>query len=115
MTRFRHVDFSPVCIVVFTGLLENAVARNLKATRSVGWGLDAPVLFPSIPGFVCGHGQSFSVAGDERRSNAAPLQFFATVPRLPDRKARGFQSCEFLYCMFVDQFLANSGQPSRRS
>jgi len=38
--------------------------------------LDAPVLFPTIPGFVCGHGQGFSVAGDERRSNAAPLQFF---------------------------------------
>ena len=38
-------------------------------------------------------------------------QSVATVPRLPDQKATGFQSCEFLYCMLPDQFLANSGQP----
>ena len=40
-----------------------------------------------------------------------PLNSIATVPRLPDQKATGFQSCEFPYCMFVDQFLANSDQP----
>jgi hypothetical protein len=39
------------------------------------------------------------------------INSIATVPRLPDQKATGFQSCEFPYCMFVDQFLANSDQP----
>jgi hypothetical protein len=34
-----------------------------------------------------------------------------TVPHLPDQKATGFQSCEFPYYMFVDQFLASSDQP----
>ena len=42
-----------------------------------------------------------------------PPQSIATAPRLLDQKATVSQSREFLCCMFVDQFLTNSGQPER--